>query len=69
MASDRERHQGIAGRRVMPCSAWTNWGSWMSKRPGKVAYMLANGQGKGRSKQDGEVEGAQGVALAVSLHW
>ena len=32
-----------------------NWVSWTAGEAGQTAYMLANGQAKGRSKQDGEL--------------
>ncbi|MCS0541175.1 DUF927 domain-containing protein [Aeromonas veronii] len=47
--------EGIASRRNDALLCLDELGELDSKEAGQVAYMLANGQGKGRSKQDGEL--------------
>ncbi|EPC4024978.1 DUF927 domain-containing protein [Aeromonas salmonicida] len=47
--------EGIAGRRNDALLCLDELGELDGKEAGQVAYMLANGQGKGRSKQDGEL--------------
>ncbi|WP_447831847.1 DUF927 domain-containing protein [Aeromonas salmonicida] len=47
--------EGIASRRNDALLCLDELGELDGKEAGQVAYMLANGQGKGRSKQDGEL--------------
>lgn len=47
--------EGIAGRRNDALLCLDELGELDGREAGQVAYMLANGQGKGRSKQDGEL--------------
>lgn len=47
--------EGIASRRNDAVLCLDELGELDGKEAGQVAYMLANGQGKGRSKQDGEL--------------
>jgi len=47
--------EGIASRRNDSLLCLDELGELDGKEAGQVAYMLANGQGKGRSKQDGEL--------------
>ncbi|MGL5041032.1 MAG: DUF927 domain-containing protein, partial [Aeromonas sp.] len=47
--------EGIAGRRNDALLCLDEMGEVDGKEVGATAYMLANGQGKGRSKQDGEL--------------
>ncbi|VXA78297.1 MULTISPECIES: DUF927 domain-containing protein [Aeromonas] len=47
--------EGIASRRNDALLCLDELGELDGKDAGQVAYMLANGQGKGRSKQDGEL--------------
>ncbi|WP_323900344.1 DUF927 domain-containing protein [Aeromonas caviae] len=46
--------EGIASRRNDALLCLDELGELDGREAGQVAYMLANGQGKGRSKQDGE---------------
>lgn len=47
--------EGIASRRNDALLCLDELGELDGREAGQVAYMLANGQGKGRSKQDGEL--------------
>lgn len=47
--------EGIASRRNDALLCLDELGELDSREAGQTAYMLANGQGKGRSKQDGEL--------------
>ncbi len=47
--------EGIAGRRNDALLCLDELGEMDGREAGQTAYMLANGQGKGRSKQDGEL--------------
>lgn len=47
--------EGIASRRNDALLCLDELGELDGKEAGQMAYMLANGQGKGRSKQDGEL--------------
>ena len=47
--------EGIASRRNDALLCLDEIGEMDGREAGRVAYMLANGQGKGRSKQDGEL--------------
>lgn len=47
--------EGIAGRRNDALLCLDELGELDGREAGQVAYMLANGQGKGRSRQDGEL--------------
>ncbi|MDM5087775.1 DUF927 domain-containing protein [Aeromonas bestiarum] len=47
--------EGIASRRNDALLCLDELGELDSREAGQVAYMLANGQGKGRSRQDGEL--------------
>lgn len=47
--------EGIASRRNNALLCLDELGELDGREAGQVAYMLANGQGKGRSKQDGEL--------------
>lgn len=47
--------EGLASRRNDALLCLDELGELDSKEAGQTAYMLANGQGKGRSKQDGEL--------------
>lgn len=48
--------EGIASRRNDALLCLDELGELDGREAGQVAYMLANGQGKGRSKQDGELK-------------